>query len=348
MLTILIIAIIVIAVGVGLGYYYTSISSQKFTIAITVAGADPIPLYWAYQNGLFKKYLPEADVETFPQGGGAVIDAITSGRAQIGFLNIFSILTAIAKGVPIKIVAVWDVSPYTAGVIVKNNSRYYNITQLKGKTFANSSPGSFDAVTLELMAGHLGWGNNYTKIYVGSPSAQIAAVLSGKADATLINIWTAYSVIQTQQVRLIYIVKQEWPAEYIVATNSFITQQPNLIVNVIKATYKIMQDYYSNTSSVIQFMKKYYNYTESTAIEYLHTVIYATNPSLAAINETAIKLAINALINAGVLPSNFTSISISSIYTNKFVLETAGSSASLILINIFMVNVARENLAFFI
>ena len=284
MLTILIIAIIVIAVGIGVGYYYTSISSQKFTIDITLAGSDPIPLNWAYQNGLFKKYLPEADVEASPQGSGPVIDAMTSGRAQIGFADILSILTAIAKGVPIKMVAVWDVSPFIAGVVVKNNSPYYNITQLKGKTFAMINAAALGAITLDFMAARLGWGNNYTEIYVGSTSAEIAAVLTGKADATLLPIWIAYSVIKTKQLRLIYIVNQEWSAEYIVATNSFITQQPNLIVKVIKATYKIMQDYYSNTSSVIQFMKKYYNYTESEAIEYLPTVIYATNPSLAVLS----------------------------------------------------------------
>ncbi|QGA69034.1 ABC transporter substrate-binding protein [Sulfolobus sp. E11-6] len=321
--------IIIVAIGAGLGYYYNNISKFRYTIAITVAGSDPIPLYWAYQNGLFQKYLPEANVEAFPSGGGAVIQAISSGKAQIGFVNIFSILTAIASGVPIKIVAVWDDSPYTAGVIVKSNSPFYNISQLEGKIFAESRPGSFDAVTLQLMVGRLGWGNNYTAVPVGSPGAQIAAVLSGKADASLVNIWDVERLIQTGQLRQIYVVSQEWPAEYIVASDSFISQHPDIITKVIQATYKIMQDYYSNANSSIQFMMKYYNFTEVIAEEYLHTVVYATTPSLALVNTTALKLAISALINAKVLPSNFTSIPLSSIYTNQFVYQTSSSNGNI-------------------
>ncbi|MCH4815798.1 MAG: ABC transporter substrate-binding protein [Saccharolobus sp.] len=330
--------IIIVAVGGGLGYYYTSTSGFKYNIAITVAGSDPIPLYWAYQNGLFQKYLPEANVEAFPSGGGAVIQAISTGKAQIGFVNAFSILTAIASGVPIKIVAVWDDSPYTAGVIVKSNSPFYNISQLKGKIFAESRPGSFDAVTLELMVGRLGWGNNYTAIPVGSPGAQIASVLSGKADAALVNVWDVQHLVQSGQVREIYVVSQEWPAEYIVATDSFISQHSDVIAKVIQATYKIMQDYYSNANSSVQFMIKYYNFTETEAEEYLHEVIYATNLSLALVNATALKLAISALINAKVLPSNFTNIPLSSIYTNQFVQQTSSNVNTTVgLINLLII-----------
>ncbi|WP_338603036.1 ABC transporter substrate-binding protein [Sulfolobus tengchongensis] len=327
--------VIIVAIGAGLGYYYTnaSNSSQKFTIAITLAGSDPIPLYWAYQNGLFQKYLPQATIVGFPSGGGSVIHALATGKAQIGFVNTFSILTAIAEGVPIKIVAVWDDSPYTAAVLVRNDSSFYNISQLEGKTFANSAPGSFDTVTLELMAGKLGWGNNYTHVYVGSPKAQIAALLSGKVDATIVNVWDVQHFIQSGQLREIYVVSQDWPAEYIVATDSFITQHPNIIVKVIEATYKIMQDYYSNASSAIQFMVKFENFTQSEALEYLHTVVYATNSSLALINATALKLAESALIDAGVLPSNFTNVPLSSIYTNQFVQMTSNISPTVGLID---------------
>jgi len=48
-------------------------------------------------------------------------------------------------------------TPYTTFVLVRSDSGITNITQLKNATFANSKPGSNDAIALDLVAGNMGW-----------------------------------------------------------------------------------------------------------------------------------------------------------------------------------------------
>jgi NitT/TauT family transport system substrate-binding protein len=94
--------------------------------------------FYAADQGFFKNAGLDASIDVMPNGG-ATIAAVSSGAADIGFSNVFSLAQAFNHGVPITLIAgaglATQTSP-TALVVVDASSPVRTAKDLSGKTFA--------------------------------------------------------------------------------------------------------------------------------------------------------------------------------------------------------------------
>ncbi|WP_338603027.1 PhnD/SsuA/transferrin family substrate-binding protein [Sulfolobus tengchongensis] len=277
--------VIIVAIGAGLGYYYTNVSNASNSfIPITIGTVDfhehayLAPLLNGTLSGAFKKYLPFVSFQLFPAGSAAVIHAMESGSVQMGIVVEDNAVTAIAEGAPIVIVATFEPTPINFAIVVNAKSPYYNVSQLEGKSFASSGPGSFDDIVMHILFNEEHWGNNYTEVYVGSVPAQLAAVLTGKVAATAVAPLVEPQVLNTSEFRVVDYIPESWPLWVVVATKSFVQQHPAEVRKVLQVLFMLNTYFDENiNNSTYYFMINNYKFTPSLATLFLKTDYYSTN-----------------------------------------------------------------------
>lgn len=100
-----------------------------------------VPIYVAQDRGFFKESGIDVDV-VFTKGGGENVQAVVSGDAQVGLsTGFFAVLSAFAKGAPVKIVAS-EITGMDTFWYALGNSPIRKFEDLAGKKVAYSLPGS--------------------------------------------------------------------------------------------------------------------------------------------------------------------------------------------------------------
>ncbi|MCH4815788.1 MAG: ABC transporter substrate-binding protein [Saccharolobus sp.] len=280
--------IIIIAVGAGVGYFYNlSSNSSSSTVPITIGTVDYnehaylAPLLNGSLSGVFKTYLPFVTIQLFPAGSAAVIHAMETGTVQMGVVVEDNAVTAIAEGAPIVIIATFEPTPINFAIVVSAKSPYYNVTQLEGKSFASSGPGSFDDIVLHILFNEEHWGNNYTEVYVGSVPAQLAAVLTGKVAATAVAPLVQPQVLNTSEFRVVDYIPESWPLWVVVATKSFVEQHPAEVRKVLQVIFMLNKYFDQNIDNAsFYFLMAHYHFTPSLATLFLKTDYYSTNGAI--------------------------------------------------------------------
>jgi NitT/TauT family transport system substrate-binding protein len=94
--------------------------------------------FYAQDQGFFKK--AGLDVEVSPMAnGGAIVAAVASGALDIGFTNLFSFVTAYARGIPVTLIApaaVYLSSSPAQALLVRKDSPVKSGKDLNGKIVA--------------------------------------------------------------------------------------------------------------------------------------------------------------------------------------------------------------------
>ncbi|CAN7503815.1 ABC transporter substrate-binding protein [Pseudarthrobacter oxydans] len=117
------------------------------------------------------------------EGGAAAITALTSGSIDIGYTNYTSILLAVAKGLPIRVIEANDVGATDHGIFVKADSDIQSVKDLGGKTFAVNSLQTIGALGLYSQLTDAGVDPATTKVVeIAFPDMQ-AALERGSIDA---------------------------------------------------------------------------------------------------------------------------------------------------------------------
>ncbi|WP_162000429.1 ABC transporter substrate-binding protein [Sulfolobus sp. E11-6] len=313
--------IIIVAIGAGLGYYYNISRNSSSIVPITIGMVDYnehaylAPLLNGSLSGAFKAYLPFATIQLFPAGSASVIHAMETGTVQMGIVVEDNAVTAIAEGAPIVIVATFEPTPIDFAIVVNAKSPFYNVTQLEGKSFASSGPGSFDDIVLHILFNEEHWGNNYTEVYVGSVPAQLAAVLTGKVTATAVGPLVHPQVLNISEFRIVGYIPESWPLWVVVATKSFVEQHPAEVRKVLQVIFMLNKYFDQNIDNAsFYFLITHYHFTPSLATLFLKTNYYSTN---GAIYRGGIQLELQFLQKTHVI--NVTNIPpLSDFYTTEF------------------------------
>ncbi|MDI6643991.1 MAG: ABC transporter substrate-binding protein [Methanobacteriaceae archaeon] len=117
-----------------LGLWQVNMSNDSETIRVGYLPCDhSAALFIAEANKTFEKNglnVKSTQLST----GSEIINALSSGKLDLGYVGITPALQAISKGVPIKIVGAVNLEG--TGIVVQENSKIQKITDLKGKTIA--------------------------------------------------------------------------------------------------------------------------------------------------------------------------------------------------------------------
>ena len=130
---------------------YNYIVTSHETIVVGYLPSDhDAALFVANAMNMYEKEGIKVQLVPF-RAGPDLIKAAQLGQIDVGYCGISPVTMAIAKGVPIKIVA--SVNQDGSGIIIGNDTDIHNINDLKGKTIAIPQKGSVQEVLLkELLA----------------------------------------------------------------------------------------------------------------------------------------------------------------------------------------------------
>ena len=127
---------------------------EEKNITIRIAkqyGMQYSPVYVAEKLDLFKKHIPNANIEWYSFAGGAAMnEALIGGHLDIGFMGLPPAIIAIDKGAPLKIAMGISVPP--SNLMVKNN-KIKSIKDFKDTDkIAVPGIGSIQHITLSIAA----------------------------------------------------------------------------------------------------------------------------------------------------------------------------------------------------
>jgi NitT/TauT family transport system substrate-binding protein len=177
--------------------------SQKAVMLGTAPNEDALGAVWARDSGAFTR--AGLDVTIQKANSGSAVAAAVAGKAlDIGKSNIFSVVTAHARGLPFVIIApagFYDGNRDAAPLCVPVNSSFKTAADLNGKVMG--APGLDDLTVITVK----GWvdkhgGNSSTIKFVEMPNGAIAAsIASGRIDMGVLEEPSLSTAIAKGQVK---------------------------------------------------------------------------------------------------------------------------------------------------
>lgn len=154
----------------------------------TAPDIDNIGALWGIKSGTFERAGLDVKLQTL-QSGGAVVPAVIGGSLDIGKSNVFSLIAAHVKGIPLRLQAIADIydskHPNAAFVVAKN-SPIRGPRDLAGKTLASPAIGD-SASTISFAWINAGGGDAKLSKHIELPMSLIPnAIASGTIDGALL------------------------------------------------------------------------------------------------------------------------------------------------------------------
>ncbi len=199
------------------------------TISITLA-----PLWIAKDTGLFEREGLDAEL-TYIRGGTTIVQAVIGGNVQIGYAGVPPILSAMARGAPLVVVAVLN---NKMDYLIVSRTPVRQPSELNGKKFAISSFGSSSEFAARLGLEKLGADpNKVTMVQVGGSPDRIVALKTGAVDATILS---ATDFIETSGLGFHTVLDLsksdiDYPFNVFFALRSFATEKRAAISGTLKS-----------------------------------------------------------------------------------------------------------------
>lgn len=187
-----------------------------------------VPLDVGLAGGLFARR--GLDVRSSAFGGDAkMMQALAAGSIDIA-LGGSPALAAIAKGAPMKAVAVTVNAPNIIMLVVLKNGPVASVADLKGRRVSVSTQGSLTFWLTRQLARARGWGDNGIAITpLGASTAQIAALMTHQVDGVTTDGVTVHKFVDRGGGRILvrfgdYV--KTFHSGLIYASNSLIRNDP--------------------------------------------------------------------------------------------------------------------------
>ncbi len=255
----LMIGAIVVPLTVALaGCGTTSAASQEPTVTIGYENA-PDPESVAIEQKFFQKYLhAHVELKYFSSGPDALTSLASGSLDFMTTLGNPPTASAIARGVPLKVV--WAMERYTTaeGLVVKNGSHIHSLRNLEGKTVAlvqgSTSPFELDTA---LKMHHIPVSSVHIKNM--APPNMVSAWKTGQIDAAY--TWAPFSnEMQKDHGRfLIYDQNQvtQAPIFNLAVVNAhFATKNPKLVDQFVQAEEAGVKFFYAHPTKSYQDIAK--------------------------------------------------------------------------------------------
>ncbi len=203
-------------------------------VAYASASASNIPVLLAYEQGLFRQQ--GLDVELVLLQASRTDQAVASGEAPVGFGA--NVLTSRLAGADlVAIAALVNAIPYT--LFVRPDSGIERPEDLRGRTVVSSVPGgTIHSAWLTLLHHYGLTPNRDVSIQTASqgPAEQLAIMLQGLADATLLSPPVSLKAVQAGLVPLVNAADLHLPfLQGTVGANvSYARDHPEVITRVLR------------------------------------------------------------------------------------------------------------------
>lgn len=305
-IVIIVVVVIIVAAGIATYFYALAPSTHPKSSVNVTYGEVPIafqaPIFAALDKGYFAQEGINLTLVKF-QSGPAVVPAMEGGSVDVSPLGMTGAIVAGAQGLPIVDVAdaLLSTPQYpTVFLVTLKNSSVNSISDLKGLTIGTNSLGSVEEVVMGLLLKNNGM--NFTDVHfavVPFPS-QESALLKGQIQAALTVEPFYTSMTQAGIIKTLADSSQALPYyqnSIMAFSKPFATQNPQVVVNFLKAYVKGVQAAQANQTYAREITAKYLGVPTAVALSW-HW--YAWN-SQGLLNLTSIQLITNEMVQIGVL-----------------------------------------------
>ena len=202
---------LIVAAAVAFGLAATSAADAQMKIKVvfsTPPTTYAVPYFSAQDQGWFKQAGLEVE-EVWLQGDATAIRTVVAGDNDVALTGPGPLYSAIIGGAKLKNIGSWQ--PTVDYQIVAKKG-ITTLEQLKDKTFAAIQPGEMPNELPKLLFKKQNIDSSKVEfISVGGHPARLQAVIGGKADAALINTFTAMSGVSKGEVSVVSKLRADFP-----------------------------------------------------------------------------------------------------------------------------------------
>ena len=195
---------------------------------ITIGGVPEhfnLPWHLCIENNLFTEKGLNVIWKDFPEGTGAMCQALRNKEIDMAIILSEGIVKDITAGNPSKIIQVYVDSPLIWGIHVAAKSSYKTIYDLRGTTAAISRYGSGSHLMAYINAQNQNWDtSNLDFKVINNVQGAIDALSLGEADYFMWEHFTTKPLVDKGTFRRVYDCPTPWPCFVIAAREEFITQ----------------------------------------------------------------------------------------------------------------------------
>jgi NitT/TauT family transport system substrate-binding protein len=239
-----------------------ALKKVTFSLDFIVLGRHA-PLYVALDKGYYKE--EGLDVSFVPaKGTGAAIQNVDSGIAQIGFIDVASLVVARANGSAVKVVSViYQKAPYCL-FSLDPGANVTKISDLEGLT-VGSNAGSFIPSIAKALMRKNGFDPNKLKVESIEPSARIAMLVTDKIAAidffniTRPAVERAAKEAKNAKVRTFLFADHglDLYSNGIGATETYLKENPEVVKAFVRATLRGYQYTFKHFQEAAEIIQKY-------------------------------------------------------------------------------------------
>ena len=227
--------VIVLVAATAYGTYNYIVTSHETIVVGYLPSDHDSALFVANAKNMFEKEGLIVSLVPF-RSGPDLINAAKLGKIDIGYCGISPVTLAIDNGTAIKIVA--SVNQEGSGIVVGNDTNITNISDLKGKSIAIPKVNSVQDVLLSYWLSQYNISRNEVNITESEVPFMPRSLLFKKFDGYV--AWEPYvsvASIEGDGKILSYSDNDSWknfPCCVVIATDSFISDQPDALRNFLK------------------------------------------------------------------------------------------------------------------
>ncbi len=234
----------------------------KLNIGLPVPAFSLLPSWVADQKGFFKEEgITEVNILAF-RGDADVVQALAAGSVDINAASLTGLVTTISSGQKFR--AFW--AGYNMPIFEwYAQPKYKSIAETKGGRYGISKYGAMtDFLTrYALRKAGLDPEKDVKILQIGPDAQNLAALLSGQLDATILSIPFSYMAAEKGLVRLMNQKEQvspDYPTHVVYAKEEFIAKNPNTIKASLRAFGKAIEWIKANPDEAAQLASKQLKY----------------------------------------------------------------------------------------
>jgi len=234
---ILAMCLVILSLGTFVHPGWAQEGPKKLLVAHAGLISTHASIWLAEEQGLFKKH--GLDVTSVFTGSGSVTSqALVAGEAKLASTSVGPTAGAVGAGADLVIVAgLIHILPYQFWVL----PQVRQAADLKGKRVAISTFGSGSHLAAEVALQHLGLDPTREKIaiiQVGQQPERVAALVSGRIDATALDPGFAQAAKEKGLTMMLDMTKMDVPYAntVIVTSRRFLRENPQIVDSLLKGT----------------------------------------------------------------------------------------------------------------
>ncbi|HLI21125.1 MAG TPA: ABC transporter substrate-binding protein [Stellaceae bacterium] len=235
-----------------------------------------LPLTVGQQKGFFAREGLDVDIVAF-QGGSRLAQGMTAGDVDLAVTSGTDMAFS-AKGVPDIAVAATAGPPLFLSVIVPYDSPLKGPDDLKGKTVAVTTEGSFTAWLMRRLVQEKRWSaNDMTLVAVGAnPSAYAAALKTHQVDAAVQAPALGFQLEEQKVARPLFatsLIVKDFLSNAIFARRETLAARPDDVRRFIKAWFAAVAFMRGHKAETVAISRALNHYDEAVAGQEYDTVM---------------------------------------------------------------------------